>query len=82
MFIAVVLVAWALVRKLPVPGWAWRVPVYGIGTMAALAAVGGNRRKAAARLGISERTLYRKIREIEDEEDAEERSASAGPDAD
>jgi hydrogenase/urease accessory protein HupE len=35
MFIAVVLVAWALVRRLPMPGWAWRVPVYGIGTMAA-----------------------------------------------
>ena len=35
MFIAVVLVAWALVRRLPMPSWAWRVPVYGIGTMAA-----------------------------------------------
>jgi DNA-binding NtrC family response regulator len=29
---------------------------------AALAEVGGNRRKAAERLGIGERTLYRKIR--------------------
>ena len=42
----------------------------------------GNRRQTARALGISERTLYRKIREIEDEEDAEERSASVGPDAD
>jgi DNA-binding NtrC family response regulator len=29
----------------------------------ALAAVAGNRRKAAKRLGIGERTLYRKIKE-------------------
>ena len=29
---------------------------------AALAAVGGNRRLAAQRLGIAERTLYRKLR--------------------
>jgi DNA-binding NtrC family response regulator len=29
----------------------------------ALRAAGGNRRRAAARLGISERTLYRKIKE-------------------
>jgi transcriptional regulator with PAS, ATPase and Fis domain len=29
----------------------------------ALAATAGNRRKAARRLGISERTLYRRIRE-------------------
>jgi len=35
LFIGVVFAAWALVRKLPVPEWAWRVPVYGIGTMAA-----------------------------------------------
>ena len=35
MFIAISLAAWALVRRLPMPSWAWRVPVYGIGTMAA-----------------------------------------------
>ena len=29
---------------------------------AALAAVGGNRRRAAQRLGIAERTLYRKLK--------------------
>jgi DNA-binding NtrC family response regulator len=28
----------------------------------ALAAVGGNRRRAARRLGIAERTLYRKLK--------------------
>ena len=31
----------------------------------ALAEVGGNRRKAAERLGIGERTLYRKLRQYE-----------------
>jgi DNA-binding NtrC family response regulator len=29
---------------------------------AALTAVGGNRRRAAERLGIAERTLYRKLK--------------------
>jgi transcriptional regulator of acetoin/glycerol metabolism len=32
--------------------------------IAALDDVGGNRRKAAERLGIGERTLYRKIRKF------------------
>jgi len=34
-FIGAVFLAWALLRKLPLPAWAWRVPVYGIGGMAA-----------------------------------------------
>ena len=35
LFIAAVLTAWAVLRRLPLPEWAWRLPVYGIGTMAA-----------------------------------------------
>jgi len=35
--------------------------------LAALRDTGGNRRKAAERLGIGERTLYRKLREYEGE---------------
>ena len=34
-FIATVFLAWAVLRKLPWPQWAWRLPVYGIGGMAA-----------------------------------------------
>ena len=34
-FITTVLLAWSLLRKIEWPRWAWRVPVYGIGTMAA-----------------------------------------------
>lgn len=34
-FIGAVFVAWAVLRKVPWPEWAWRVPVYGIGGMAA-----------------------------------------------
>jgi hydrogenase/urease accessory protein HupE len=34
-FIAAVFLAWALLRRVPWPQWAWRVPVYGIGSMAA-----------------------------------------------
>jgi hypothetical protein len=35
LFIAAVFAAWWLLRRLPMPAWAWRVPVYGIGAMAA-----------------------------------------------
>lgn len=35
LFIAVVVLAWSLLRRITWPEWAWRVPVYGIGTMAA-----------------------------------------------
>lgn len=35
MFIVTVLLAWAMLRKVPWPLWAWRVPVYAIGSMAA-----------------------------------------------
>jgi len=35
LFIAAVFVAWAVLRRLRLPDWAWRVPVYGIGAMAA-----------------------------------------------
>lgn len=34
-FIAGVLVAWSALRKFEWPEWAWRIPVYGIGMMAA-----------------------------------------------
>jgi hydrogenase/urease accessory protein HupE len=34
-FIAAVLVAWALLKRLSWPEWAWRVPVYTIGSLAA-----------------------------------------------
>lgn len=34
LFIAAVLLAWSVLRKVSWPVWAWRVPVYGIGTMA------------------------------------------------
>jgi len=34
-FIGAVFLAWAVLRKVPWPEWAWRVPVYGIGGMAA-----------------------------------------------
>lgn len=35
MFIAAILLGWAGLRRLAWPAWAWRVPVYGIGTLAA-----------------------------------------------
>ncbi|MCI0516307.1 MAG: HupE/UreJ family protein [Woeseiaceae bacterium] len=35
LFIAAVLLTWWIFRKIPWPSWAWRVPVYGIGSMAA-----------------------------------------------
>ena len=35
LFIAAVLLAWSALRKVSWPGWAWRFPVYSIGTMAA-----------------------------------------------
>jgi hydrogenase/urease accessory protein HupE len=35
LFIAVVFVAWALLGRIRWPQWAWRVPVYGIGALAA-----------------------------------------------
>jgi hydrogenase/urease accessory protein HupE len=35
MFIAGVFLAWSVLRKADWPEWAWRIPVYGIGTMAA-----------------------------------------------
>jgi hydrogenase/urease accessory protein HupE len=35
MFIALVFSAWSLLRRVPWPEWAWRIPVYGIGAMAA-----------------------------------------------
>jgi len=34
-FIAAVMLVWALLRKISWPAWAWRVPVYAIGSMAA-----------------------------------------------
>jgi hydrogenase/urease accessory protein HupE len=34
-FIAAVFLAWWILRKILWPAWAWRVPVYGIGSMAA-----------------------------------------------
>lgn len=34
-FIAAVLLAWALLKRIRWPQWAWRVPVYAIGSMAA-----------------------------------------------
>jgi hydrogenase/urease accessory protein HupE len=34
-FIAAVLLAWAVLKRLRCPEWAWRVPVYAIGSMAA-----------------------------------------------
>ena len=34
-FIAAVLLAWAVLKRLNWPQWAWRVPVYAIGSMAA-----------------------------------------------
>ena len=33
-FIAAVVVAWAALRRIRWPDWAWRVPTYGIGAMA------------------------------------------------
>jgi hydrogenase/urease accessory protein HupE len=35
LFIACVVVAWSALRKFEWPEWVWRIPVYGIGTMAA-----------------------------------------------
>ena len=35
LFILAVMLAWQLLRRAPLPEWAWRIPVYGIGTMAA-----------------------------------------------
>ncbi len=35
LFIAAVLVTWSALRRFEWPEWAWRIPVYGIGTMAA-----------------------------------------------
>ena len=35
LFIAAVFLAWSVLRKVDWPEWAWRIPVYGIGTMAA-----------------------------------------------
>jgi hypothetical protein len=35
LFIAAVFLLWAVFRKVPWPAWAWRLPVYGIGSMAA-----------------------------------------------
>lgn len=35
LFIAAVFVVWSVLRRISWPEWAWRVPVYGIGTMAA-----------------------------------------------
>jgi len=34
-FVAAVMLAWAALRQLRLPVWAWRVPVYGVGGMAA-----------------------------------------------
>ncbi len=34
-FIGAVFLVWAVLRRVPLPDWAWRVPVYGIGSMAA-----------------------------------------------
>ena len=34
-FIAAVLLAWAVLKRLAWPTWAWRVPVYAIGSLAA-----------------------------------------------
>lgn len=35
LFIGLVFIGWGLLRRLPLPDWAWRVPVYGIGGLAA-----------------------------------------------
>lgn len=35
LFIAVVLALWFALRRIPWPAWSWRIPVYGIGGMAA-----------------------------------------------
>jgi hydrogenase/urease accessory protein HupE len=35
LFIGAVFLAWSALRKVEWPEWAWRIPVYGIGTMAA-----------------------------------------------
>ena len=35
LFIGAVFLAWSLLRRIDWPEWAWRIPVYGIGTMAA-----------------------------------------------
>ena len=35
LFIAAVFLVWSVLRRIDWPEWAWRVPVYGIGTMAA-----------------------------------------------
>ena len=35
LFILAVMLAWQLLRRVSLPEWAWRIPVYGIGTMAA-----------------------------------------------
>ena len=34
-FVAAVMLTWALLRKVPLPEWAWRVPTYTIGALAA-----------------------------------------------
>ncbi len=34
LFVAIVLLAWAFLRRLPLPAWSWRIPVYSIGAMA------------------------------------------------
>ena len=34
-FVAAVLMVWALLWRLPMPEWAWRVPTYAIGSLAA-----------------------------------------------
>ena len=35
LFIGAVILAWSVLRRIEWPEWAWRIPVYGIGTMAA-----------------------------------------------
>ena len=47
----------------------------------AIAASGGNRRKAAERLGIGERTLYRKLREYDVVIDTDDEEGDAALDA-
>lgn len=34
-FVAVVLLAWSILRQVPLPEWAWRIPTYAIGGLAA-----------------------------------------------
>jgi len=34
-FVAVVLLAWSILRRVSLPEWAWRVPTYAIGGLAA-----------------------------------------------